>query len=342
MKGPLANRFRRLATVALAAGLATAGLAACSSGSSGGSNTASASGTDTNITIGVLISSESVPLQIAIAKGYFKQQGLNVKVVDEATTDDATTDLAAHTVDFSTETYTGMFQQEEANPSFKPKVVVDNDQSSPNSVVMLVPKNSPITSIAQLKGKTLGFPALGFNVGAVDLAVLGQAYGLSSLTSYKSVVVPFADGKQELAEGDVDAVMEIEPFITIDEEAGDRILVDLASGPTADFPSTCWITSTAYAQANPKTVLAFQRAMTEAVQLAGSDPAYVRQELPRYVTTMKPALAGVITLPFFNATVSKTRLTRVATVMQQVGALPDSFNITAAVNAMYDPMPAGS
>jgi len=71
--------------------------------------------------------------------------------------------------------------------------------------------------------------------------------------------------------------------------------------------------------------------------VAASNPNYVRSELPKFITTMKPTLAKVISLPTFNTTLSLTRLQRVADVMEQVGALPKTFN----VKVMYDPL-AGS
>jgi NitT/TauT family transport system substrate-binding protein len=111
----------------------------------------------------------------------------------------------------------------------------------------------------------------------------------------------------------------------------------MLSGPLAGFPTSCWGTTASFVQKNPKTVAAFQRAMTEASQVAATNTAYVRSELPRFITTMKPAIANVITLPTYNTTLTLARMERVANVMIRLGQLPKNFD----VKSMYYP-PAAS
>ncbi len=133
-----------------------------------------------NITIGVLPTADTVTMQIAEDKGFFKQQGLNVKLIDMTTTNQATTGLLSHTMDFGMENYVGMFEAEKSVPNLNLRIVADNAQASPDDYVLLVSKNSKLTSISQLKGKKVSFPAPGFNFGAMALDVLLQPYHMSS------------------------------------------------------------------------------------------------------------------------------------------------------------------
>ena len=335
-----ASRIYRRALVLAIAGLAR-GITACSSGSSatasGSASSACGAPELSNITIGTLRSADTTTIQIAEDKGFFKQQGLNVKLVTETTTNQTATGLLSHTMDFGDQNYIGMLEQEKTVPGLNQRVVVDDTQASSANDVLLVSKNSKITSIAQLKGKKVAIPAPGINFGAVALDVLMKPYQMTS-ADYTTVVVPFADAQQALARNEVDAAFMIEPFITIAEAAaGDRVLVDMTSGAMSSFPITCWVTSASFTQKYPKTVAAFQRAMGEALQVAASNPSYVRSEMSKFIPTMKPAIAKVISLPTFNTTLSLTRLERVADVMEQVGALPKNFD----VKPMYDPL-AGS
>jgi NitT/TauT family transport system substrate-binding protein len=333
--------FKRPLILAIAA--LALGLSACSSGSSassaaGGTGNASngASGL-TNITVGVLPSADSVTVQIAQDKGFFKQQGLNVKVITEKTTNDSTAGLLGHTMDFTTENYVGMFGQEKSVKGLNLKIVADDGQSSPNLWVMLVPKDSKLTSLAQLKGKKVGFPAPGFNFGSMAADILMAPYHESS-KDFTTVPLPFSDAQQALANHVVDAIFTTEPFITVSEQAaGDRVLQDMLSGPLAGFPTSCWGTTASYVQQNPKTVAAFQRAMTEASQVAATNTSYVRSELPKFITTMQPAIANVITLPTYNTTLTLARMQRVANLMIGLGQLPKNFD----VKSMYYP-PAAS
>jgi len=320
------------------------GLSACSSSGSSASSAASgtgsaASGTpeQQNITVGVLPSADSVTVQIAQDKGFFKQQGLNVKVVPETTTNAGTQGLLSHTMAFTTENYVGMFAQQQAVKGLNLKIVADDGQSSPNLWVMLVPKDSKLTSLAQLKGKKVGFPAPGFNFGSMAADILMAPYHMSS-KDFTTVVEPFSAAQQALATHQVDAIFTTEPFITVSEAAaGDRVLQDMLSGPLAGFPTSCWGTTASYVQQNPKTVAAFQRAMTAASQVAATNTAYVRSELPKFIKTMKPAIANVITLPTYNTTLTLARMERVANVLIRLNQLPKNFD----VKSMYYP-PAAS
>ena len=330
-----ASRICQRALVLAIAGLAV-GITACSSGSSASSGSSGAPELS-NITIGVLPSADTVTVQIAEDKGFFKQQGLNVKLITMTTTNQTTSGLLSHTMDFSMENYVGMFEAEKAVPNLNLRVVADNSQASVDDDVLLVAKNSKLTSISQLKGKKVSIPAPGFNYGAMALDVLLRPYHLSS-ADYTTVVLPFSAAEQALAKGEVDAAFTTEPFITTAEAtAGDRILVDMNTGPLTGFPEVCWVTDASFVQKYPKTVAAFQRAMGEALQVAATNTSYVRSELPKFIPTMKPAIAKVITLPVYNTTLSLTRMERAADVIEQLGKLPKNFN----VKAMYDPL-AGS
>jgi NitT/TauT family transport system substrate-binding protein len=328
--------LRQLWPVLASAALAV-GLAACTSGSAA-TNAASSSGPElTNITLGVLPDGYAVTAQIAIDKGFFKQEGLNVKLVVEKTTNNATQAFLSHTMDFSLETYVGMFQQENSVPGLNLRVVADNDQGNADLNVLMVPKNSTITSLSQLRGKKVGVPAPGFNLGALSMDVLLQPYGMST-KSFSTVVVPFPNDQEALSTGEIDVAYTTEPFVTIMEENGARILSDTLSGPLAGLPVTCWATDEAFASKYPKTVAAFQAAMEDASRVAATDTPYVRQELPKFVKTMSPKLASVITLGAYNDTLSLARMERVANIMIRLGELPANFD----VQAMYDPPSASS
>jgi NitT/TauT family transport system substrate-binding protein len=332
MKSP---HIRRLWPVLVSVAL-TVGLAACSSATATGSTTSASGGPELkNVTVGVLSSVDFVTVQIAQDEGFFKQEGLNVKVITMESTNASTTGLLSHTMDFAAENYVGMFQQEKAVPSLNLRIVADNSQASAGLYAMMVAKNSPITSLAQLKGKKVALPASGFNFGAMALDILGQPYHLSS-SDYTTVVEPFSDAPQVIASGATDAAFTTEPFITImEEKSGARVLDDMLSGPLAGFPLDAWGTTASFASKYPKTVAAFAAAMGKALRLAASDPALVRQELPKFIPTLSSKLAQVITLPTFNTTLSLARMERVADVEIRLKALPANFD----VKAMYDPQP---
>jgi NitT/TauT family transport system substrate-binding protein len=170
------------------------------------------------------------------------------------------------------------------------------------------------------------------------LDILLRPYHLSS-SDFTTVVEPFSAAPQVVASGAVDAAFTTEPFITIMEKDGSaRMLVDMMSGPLAGFPQSCWGTTASFVRTYPKTVAAFQAAMGKALRLAASDPALVRQELPKLIPTMSPQIAKVITLPAFSTALTLARMQRVANVMIRLKALPAGFD----VKAMFYPPSASS
>lgn len=324
--------------VAAAGAVATGLLAACSSGSTGSTATAGQGPEKTTITVDVVDSADSAPLWIAIKDGFFKQQGLTVKINYLATTVDAFAGQAAHTVDFAIQPEVNTFSEMAKNPSLGLRIVAEDELTSPNTNVILVPKNSSIKSPADLKGKIVGFPSPGVSPASLALDEQLQGYGLTS-KDYTDDPVGFPDMTSELERGTIDATFSIEPFITIMETSiGAHELMDLMTGPMANFPIMGWDTTAWEEQHYPRTVAAFQRALEKGQQVAASNTTLVRQILPENIKTLSPKLANIMALQTYVTTLSETSMQRVATIMEQFGALPRNFR----VQPLIIPLPAGS
>jgi NitT/TauT family transport system substrate-binding protein len=334
MRSPCMRRLGPLLVV----GMLAAGLSACSSGTAATTSTSGSGPELPNISIGVLDVSDYVVVQIAQDEGIFKQEGFqSVKVEKLPTLANDNIDLQDHTLDITAENYVSMFTQQENVPDLNLRIIADLAQSTPDLFVTMVPKNSPITSLSQLKGKKYACPSLGISYCQLSLDVLLKPYGLSS-KDVTIVPVPFAQVPAALAAHTVDAAFITEPFITILETNGARILQDMLTGPLVTAPQSCWGVQESFLKQYPKTVVAFQRAISKASALADSDPALVRKELPKFITTLSPQLAKVIGLPTWNTTLSLARMQRVADIMEEFGVLPKNFD----VQQMYVPSPAGS
>jgi NitT/TauT family transport system substrate-binding protein len=324
--------------VLLAVGATAAGLTACSSSSS---STAASSGTaaatsgqapeKSTITIDTLDTSDAAPLWVAVKEGFFKQQGLTVNINVVQAGPDAFPGQAAHTVDFAVQNYVSLFAEANKNPSLGLRIVNSSDVSAPNTDVIMVPKNSGITSPAQLKGKLIGFSAPGYNTATLALDEQLKGYGITP-KDYTNDPVGFGSMTQDLASGAIAAAFSVPPFITTMETSlGAHQLMDLMTGPMASFPVLGWTTTAYEEQHYPKTVAAFQRAMNEALQVSASNSVLVRQVLAANVKSLTTAEANIMALPTYVPTLSLTSMQRVATVMEQFGALPSTFNVAPLV-----------
>ena len=336
MRHPRLSRF----LVFLAAGVTAVGLAACSSSSS--SNTATATSGQgpekTTITVDTLDSADSAPLWIAVKEGFFKKQGLTVQINYVQGQALAFPGQAAHTVDFANQNYSSLYSEMVTNPSLGLRIVAEDEVSGTNTEVIMVPKNSSIKSPADLKGKVVGFPSPGVTVGNLALDEQLKGYGLTS-KDYISDPVGFPAMTQDLKSGAIAATFAVPPFITTMETSiGAHQLMDLMTGPMANFPVVGWTTTAYEEQHYPRTVAAFQRAIEEGQQAASTSPTLVRQIIPEFDKALPQKIANIMALQSYVPTLSETSMQRVATVMEQFKLLPFNFQVAPLII----PLPSGS
>jgi NitT/TauT family transport system substrate-binding protein len=280
--------------------------------------------------VGALDIPDAVTLRIAQDDGYFKKEGLDVSIETLAASAVTTPALLAGTLDFTSENYVGLFQQEAGTPQLNMKVLADDGQGSPGVNELMVAKGSKITSVSQLAGKKIALPSVGPGIGPLTLEVALSQYHVSA-SSYHQVGIPFPDMPEALLRGEVDAAWATEPFVTVLEAAGARPLLDIYSGELNNFPISCWATTGKFAQDNPKVVNEFQTAIIEAQRVASSNSKLVRSLLPTYIKGLSPKVANVMTLETFNTTVSLTRMERVVNMMNQFNLLPAGFNVASMI-----------
>jgi NitT/TauT family transport system substrate-binding protein len=333
MRGPRTHRFALFSAAALAVTV----VSACSSGAA--STTDSSQGPElSTVNVYALDSPDTAPVWLAQQEGYFKQVGLTVNIVTIPGSGAAIPYVASHTADFTQLNYVTAFGSEAKDPKLGIKIIADDEQAAPNTNVLMVAKGSKITSVAQLKGKVISFPSAGLGLAQLALDEQLRGYGIKP-SSFTGEPISFADMISPLARGSLSAAFEIQPFITISEASiGAKPLIDLMTGPMANFPVLGWETDASFMAKYPKTVAAFQKAVEKGQQLAASDPQLVRKILPEHIKGLSASIANVMALQTYNTTLSTTRLRRVVDLMQQFGYLPSNFNL----NSMIVPLPSGS
>jgi len=317
--------LRRLLHIA-ALGAATAlAVSACGSSSSA-PPTSSGSGPElTHLTVGALPITDSAPLFIAIKKGFFRQQGLTVttKIIAQSTS--AIPDMLAGSVDIiGSGNYVSFFQAA-SKGVIKINVLAAASQCAGNTLNVLALPKSNITGPASLAGKSIAVNLPG-NIQTLTLNAVLKDDGINPAT-IKYVEIPFPAMPAALAAGRVDAISEVEPFITATEQAGATSVLAQCQGSTADMPLSGYYATQAWVKKYPKTALAFQRAIDQAQAAANASPALVRQTIPTY-TKITPATAAHISLPHYPPTLQAAQLERVVALMQSAGLVSSSFSVT--------------
>jgi len=214
----------------------------------------------------------------------------------------------------------------------------------PGTQGIYVMPGSPITSLADLKGKTVAINApnnILYLLAASVLAENGMAPGsVKFVTSYPFPAMPAA-----LEAGKIDAAVLPEPFASIAEQTYGAVpLVDLDQGATTSFPVEGYVVTKQWAEKYPHTLAAFDKALEEGQQIADSSRAAVEQAMedlptkpvPLAVSKQIAAVMAVDDYPFssgLSGGVDKVRLQRVVDVMQQFLNFDHSFNINSMLPA---------
>ncbi|WP_344260028.1 ABC transporter substrate-binding protein [Actinomadura napierensis] len=314
-------RFRVIAGI-VGVGL-VAPAAAC-----GGSSEKHVNGLEkSNITVGILPIPDAAPLAIAQQKGFFRQEGLTVKVDVLQSSSFAVPKLRSGAMDFSLDNYVASFAADDQGVAHW-HLVADSYQAAKGAFVVLVGPKSSIRTPEDLKGKTIAIPSL-HSVGQLMITASLHTRGIDQ-KDLKFVEMPFPQMPTALAKGQVDAVWTPDPFITaMQKSMGARTVLDTAEpGSTTEaFPMAGWGVLDDYAKKHPKTVAAFQRAMGKAQKLAAGGRSVVTGVLPSYVKGIDPGTAQLITLGSYPTSLNPTRLQRVADLMLQYGFVKKQVNV---------------
>lgn len=276
------------------------------------------------ITVGSMPITDDAPLQIAVQQGLFKAEGLTVKLETITGGADAIPKLKGGALDISFGNFVS-FLGATSKGVIDARFVAEGFQSAPGTHAIVVPKDSPITSLKDLDGKKVGVNTKR-NISSLLIKATLAPSGVTLDDDKNFVEMPFPNMEAALKAKSVDAVQAVEPFVTqLQQSIGAKVLSDLSQGPTADFPIAGYATTADFASKNPKTIAAFQKALAKAQGMA-ADHKIVQAILPSY-TKITPEVAATLSYGAFPTTLSAARLQRVADVMQQYGYLTEKMDV---------------
>ena len=195
------------------------------------------------------------------------------------------------------------------------------------STACLVAKNSPITTAAQLNGKTFG------TTGIKGLGEFGprswmDKYGGDG-NSLKFVEIPLAAAVQAMDEGKVDAIAVSEPFVTLAKEQG-RIIGKCYDGIAPRFLIGGFFTTTAWANAHPDLVKKFAEAIRQTAIWANKNQD---KTAPMLATASKLDLALLrrTTRAVYADRLDAKDIQPLIDVTAKYGAIPTAFSASSMI-----------
>ncbi|HEX6342571.1 ABC transporter substrate-binding protein [Umezawaea sp.] len=279
------------------------------------------------IKIGLLPIVDVASVHIAIEKGYFREEGIEVEPVIVQGGAAAIPALIAGDLDVTFGNWVSFFAaqaKDAAKSADGLKLIADGYQAKPGMFMILGKADSGIRSPRDLEGRTIALNTFNNIAELTAKATLeGNDVDLKSVT-FKEMPMP--DMEAAIESGAVDAGFMSEPFITrAQRNAGQIPYLDAASGPTDGIPIAGYGTTGAFARQNPNTVAAFQRAMLKG-QRDAADHATVQALLVDYAKVDRDT-ATLVHFGEYPTSLDLSRLQRVSNLMRTYGLLQNDFDV---------------
>jgi NitT/TauT family transport system substrate-binding protein len=321
-----AGGFRHAARVMLAAAMLVT-LVGCGSGP--GSPAPAGTGPEQpDITVAAIRSVTTAGLYLAAQHGYFTAAGLRVKIVSVVGSQAALPELVNNRVQVVFGNYIADMLAQAAGTA-RLRFLAAGNVSGPREQEVVVLPDSPISSPAGLRGKTIGVNSLD-DAGVVMIESILSRYDVPG-SAVHFVDIPFPDEAAALAAHRIDAAYITEPFLTAArQKQGVRTLFDCDQGAVANFPIAGYVATSAWATKDPRTVSAFVSALEKGQALADSDRAAVNAVLVAHIgiAAKTAAAASIGTFPV-GMRVQSAPLQRLANLLLTFGLLKRHFDVAA-------------
>ncbi|MFJ7212749.1 ABC transporter substrate-binding protein [Amycolatopsis sp. NPDC098790] len=321
------NAKRTALTTAVAAALALT--SSCSA--LGGDKPTAVAGSQletSGLTVSIISTVDLAPLWAAQDAGYFAAEGLNVKIDIADSGAKTMTKVIAGDANIALTTWTLLFvAQSEGGADFR--LVADATTATPKSNKIVTVPTSPVKHVEDLPGKRIAYTSKNAASDVLTQSVMRDR-GLDRST-VTWVPVPLPNMAAALQQGKVDAAYMPEPFVTdAANTVGAIPIVDIGSGSTLDFPLTGYATTATWAQANPKTIAAFQRALIRGTAAVRDDRGLLERLIVKYAKVSETT-AKLMELPGYGAQLDARRLQRVPDTLHDLGIIPSTVDASRMI-----------
>lgn len=178
-------------------------------------------GSNDTVTIGYLPSDHDAALFVADAQGKYAENGINTKLVQFNNGGDLMTAMASGDIDVG---YVGITPVLSSIEKGVPVKVISAAQTEGSGIV--VAKNSEINSVSDLAGKKIATP------GEASIQHMLLSYYLKqngmSINDLKVSAMKVPSMNDAIKTNNIDGMITFEPYVSIAEQNGARVLVDSA------------------------------------------------------------------------------------------------------------------
>ena len=317
--------------------LVTAATLMLAAGCSGGGSTPAPSGLEkTDLNVAVVPALDSAGFFVALYGGLFNAEGLHINFKAATSSDTVISAQVKGQYDITGGNYVSYIQAQQAGTA-NLDIFAEGSVMEPGTQGVYVLPDSPIKTLADLKGQTIGINAPKNILYLLAASVLAE-HGLSAHEVHFVSDIPFPEMAAALKAGKIDAAVLPEPFASIAEQVDGAVpLVDLDQGATTSFPVEGYVVTKKWAQEYPQTLAAFDQALEEGQQIADTNREVVEEAMealpkPLGLSQQTAAVMALDSYPFNTGAVDvvdTVRLQRVVDAMQRYLGFDPGFKINS-------------
>jgi NitT/TauT family transport system substrate-binding protein len=303
--------------------VATAALAA---GCSSADGSAASSGVELHdLTVAAVPASDSAGVYIAEQDGLFAAEGLHVKIVPAISSATVINQQMKGDFAVTSGNYVSyILADAKQHDDFR--ILAAGSIMQPDVQELMIPQNSSIRTVGQLKGRTIALNVLG-GIGQLLVDALLTANQINP-NQVHFVPIDFPKMAAALKRHEVTAAFMPQPFATGAEEGvGAAPLADLDQGAVTSLPISGYAVTQSWLNRYPKTAAAFRKAIIEAQRIADTNPGAVEKAMVKYSLGVTPTAAAVMASPDFPLDTDPVLIQRVADLMQEFGLTTQRYSV---------------
>ena len=282
------------------------------------------------IKLGLLPFSESLAAVIADKQGYFKEEGLEAESSKFDSGALAVPVLQSGRMDIVLSNTVSTFQAIEQGLDavvLAPAAIVR--EAPPDTTTAVIVKKGAIKSPKDLEGKRIGVNVVNSTAWLHAVAWL-EKHGVDR-AKVRFTEVPFPQMNDPLLNGQLDAIVQVEPFRSALMATGNAEIVGwpyVETAPNTDI--TQYIALTPWVQKNRATAEKFVRAVIKGAKFAASNEAATR-DINQQFTNLNPALKDRVLLPRLGTAINLKEMNHTKGLMQKYGLLKTPVDLSKRV-----------
>ena len=284
----------------------------------------------TTIKLGLLPFSELLAAVIADKQGYFKDAGLAIESAKFDSGAIAVPVLQSGRMDIVLSNTVATFQAIEQGLDavvLAPAAVVRT--APPDTTTAVMARKGAIRSPKDLEGKRIAVNVINSTAWLHAMAWL-EKHGVDR-TKVRFAEVPFPQMNDPLLNGQIDAIVQVEPFRSALMASGNAEIVGWPYVETApDTDITQYIALTSWVEKNRATAAKFVAAVTKGAQFAARNEAATR-DINMQFTNLNPALKDKVLLPRLGTAINLKEMSHTIELMRKYGLLKTPVDLSKRV-----------